>query len=76
LPATKEGLIDYAIRSEAPILVLENLQELEEEDIFRVWKTSGPVFLVRKTSCSMKMNIKGSSSLLSKGAYRAFLTFT
>lgn len=30
-PATKDELIDYAIRSGAPIEVIENLQELEEE---------------------------------------------
>jgi hypothetical protein len=31
LPATKDELIDYAIRSGAPIEVVENLQELEDE---------------------------------------------
>ena len=30
-PATKEELIDYAIRSGAPLEVLENLQEIEDE---------------------------------------------
>ena len=29
-PATKEELIDYAIRSGAPLEVLENLQEIED----------------------------------------------
>ena len=34
-PATKEELIDYAIRSGAPLEVLENLQEIEDEgDIY------------------------------------------
>ena len=34
-PATKEELIDYAVRSGAPLEVLENLQEIEdEEDIY------------------------------------------
>ena len=34
-PATKDELIDYSIRSGAPIEVIENLQELEDEgDIF------------------------------------------
>jgi hypothetical protein len=34
-PATKDELIDYAIRSGAPIEVVENLQELEDEgDVF------------------------------------------
>ncbi|MNL38683.1 hypothetical protein D3C87_1609140 [compost metagenome] len=30
-PATKDELIDYAIRSGAPLEVVENLQELEDE---------------------------------------------
>jgi len=31
LPATKEELIDYGIRSGAPMEVIENLQEIEDE---------------------------------------------
>ena len=30
-PATKDELIDYAIRSGAPLEVVENLQEIEDE---------------------------------------------
>ena len=30
-PATKDELIDYAIRSGSPIEVIENLQELDDE---------------------------------------------
>ena len=30
-PATKDELIDYAMRSGAPLEVIENLQELEDE---------------------------------------------
>ena len=30
-PATKEELIDYAIRSGCPLEVLENLEEIEDE---------------------------------------------
>ena len=30
-PASKDELIDYAIRSGAPLEVIENLQEIEEE---------------------------------------------
>ena len=30
-PATKDELIDYAVRSGAPLEVLENLQEIEDE---------------------------------------------
>jgi hypothetical protein len=31
-PATKEELIDYAIRTGAPVEVIENLQELDDTD--------------------------------------------
>ena len=31
-PATKDELIDYAIRTGAPIEVVENLQELEDNE--------------------------------------------
>ena len=31
LPATKDELTDYAIRSGSPLEVLENLQEIEDE---------------------------------------------
>ncbi|MBQ9439704.1 MAG: DUF2795 domain-containing protein [Paludibacteraceae bacterium] len=30
-PATKEELIDYAVRSGAPMEVIENLQEIEDD---------------------------------------------
>ena len=30
-PATKAELIDYAVRSGAPLEVIENLQEIEDE---------------------------------------------
>lgn len=32
-PATKDELIDYAVRSGAPLEVIENLNELEDEGI-------------------------------------------
>ncbi len=31
-PATRDELIDYAMRSGAPLEVIENLQQLEEEE--------------------------------------------
>ena len=37
-PATKEELIDYAIRSGAPMEVAENLQELVEEEEGQLWE--------------------------------------
>ena len=36
-PATKDELIDYAMRSGAPLEVIENLQDLEDETIEDVW---------------------------------------
>tara|TARA_B100000902_G_C26614613_1_gene576808 strand:+ start:177 stop:404 length:228 start_codon:yes stop_codon:yes gene_type:complete len=38
-PATKDELIDYAIRSGAPMEVVENLQELIEEEPGIQWDT-------------------------------------
>ena len=32
-PATKEELIDYALRSGAPMEVVENLEELPDDDV-------------------------------------------
>lgn len=31
-PATKEELIDYAVRTGAPLQVIQNLEELEDSD--------------------------------------------
>ena len=45
-PATKDELIDYAIRSGAPLEVLENL------------KISGLIILQKKTSCLTKTSTK------------------
>ncbi len=41
-PATKDELIDYAIRTGAPLEVVENLQEIEDADenfetILEIW---------------------------------------
>tara|TARA_B100001173_G_scaffold247159_1_gene217586 strand:+ start:183 stop:410 length:228 start_codon:yes stop_codon:yes gene_type:complete len=38
-PATKDELIDYAIRSGAPMEVVENLEELIEEEPGMQWET-------------------------------------
>ena len=38
-PATKEELIDFAIRSGAPMEVVENLEELVEEEPGVQWET-------------------------------------
>ena len=38
-PATKDELIDYAIRSGAPMEVVENLEEIVEEETGMQWET-------------------------------------
>ena len=38
-PATKDELIDFAIRSGAPLEVVENLEELVEEEPGIQWET-------------------------------------
>ena len=38
-PATKDELIDFAIRSGAPMEVVENLQEIVEEEPGMQWDT-------------------------------------
>jgi hypothetical protein len=38
-PATKDELIDFAIRSGAPMEVVENLQELVEDEPGKQWET-------------------------------------
>jgi len=38
-PATKDELIDFAIRSGAPMEVVENLQELIEDEPGMQWET-------------------------------------
>ncbi len=43
-PATKEDLVDYVIRSGAPILVLENLQELDDEEMYENMEEVWPDF--------------------------------
>ncbi len=43
-PANKEDLIDYIIRSGAPVLVLENLQELDDEEMYENMEEVWPEF--------------------------------
>ncbi|MAX68996.1 MAG: hypothetical protein CMP60_04815 [Flavobacteriales bacterium] len=44
-PATKEELIDFAIRSGAPMEVAENLQELVEEEEGQIWEKIEEIWL-------------------------------
>ena len=58
-PATKDELIDYAVRSGAPLEVLENLQEIEDEGkSTNLSKTSGPTTPPRTISSSTRKNIR------------------
>jgi hypothetical protein len=60
-PATKDELIDYSIRSGAPIEVVENLQELEDEgEVYEVLKTFGQIIPHRKISFSTRRILKTS----------------
>jgi hypothetical protein len=57
-PATKDELIDYAIRSGAPVEVIENLQALEDdgepyENIEEIW----PDYPTKMISFLTKTNI-------------------
>ena len=58
-PATKDELIDYAQRSGAPLEVIENLQEIEDEgDIYECMEDIWPETIqVKRISSSTKKNI-------------------
>ena len=45
-PATKDELIDFAIRSGAPMEVVENLQELIEDEPGMQWETIEDLSLI------------------------------
>ena len=57
-PASKDELIDYAIRSGAPMEVIENLQDIEDdEEISKVLKTFGLTIPVKMISSSTRTSI-------------------
>ena len=58
-PATKDELIDYAVRSGLPLEVLENLQEIEDEgDIYEsIERIFGRIILRRMIFSSTRKNI-------------------
>lgn len=57
-PATKDELIDYAMRSGAPLEVLENLQEIEDEgDVYESIEDLWPDSPTKRTSSSTRTNI-------------------
>lgn len=56
-PATKDELIDYAVRSGAPDEVIENLQEIEDEgDVYESIEDLWPDYPSKRISSGMKMN--------------------
>ena len=58
-PATKDELIDYAMRSGAPLEVIENLQEMEDEgEIYESIEDIWPDIRVKKISFLTKRSIK------------------
>lgn len=62
-PATKDELIDYAMRSGAPLEVLENLQEIEDEgDVYESIEDLWPDYPTKRTSSLMRTNTNRSNS--------------
>lgn len=62
-PATKDELIDYAMRSGAPLEVLENLQEIEDEgDVYESIEDLWPDYPTKRTSSSTRTNTNSSNS--------------
>ena len=57
-PATKDELIDYAMRTGAPLEVIENLQSKTKEKRTIISKIYGPTIRAKKIFSSMKTNIK------------------
>ena len=58
-PATKDELIDYAMRSGAPLEVLENLQEIEDEgEVYDSIEDICLITLQKMISYGMKMSIR------------------
>ena len=59
-PATKDELIDYAVRSGAPDEVIQNLQEIEDEgDVYDSIEDLWPDYPEKMTFCGMRMNTNG-----------------
>ncbi len=58
-PATKDELIDYCIRTGAPLEVVENLQAMEEEggEFTSLSKRFGQITQQKKITSGMRMNI-------------------
>lgn len=58
-PATKDELIDYAMRSGAPLEVIENLQEMEDEgEIYESIEDIWPDYPSKEDFFSTRKNIR------------------
>lgn len=58
-PATKDELIDYAMRSGAPLEVIENLQETEDEgEIYESIEYFCPIIPAKKISFLTRKSIR------------------
>lgn len=63
-PATKDELIDYAVRSGAPDEVIQNLQEIEDEgDVYDSIEDLWPDYPTKDDFCGMRMNTNGQKDL-------------
>lgn len=60
-PATKEGLIDDAVHSGAPLEVLENLQEIEDEG--EIYKSIKDIY-EGENETYIEASVENSSSIL------------
>ena len=75
-PATKEELIDYAMRSGAPLEVVENLEELEDEgEIYETIEDVWPDYPTKEDSSSTKTNIDSPLSAEARVAPAFFVSF-
>ena len=61
MASNKDELIDYSIRTGAPLEVVENLQAIEDEgDLYESIQEIWPIIQLTKITFGMKMNISSS----------------
>ena len=78
-PATKDELIDYAMRSGAPAEVIENLQEIEDEgDVYETIEDIWPDYPSKDDfffDDTLSLNFDKSGMEIPQDFYTAFLGF-
>jgi len=63
-PATKDELVDFGLRTGAPMEVIENLQEIEDdEEVFESIDDIWPDYPTKRISSLMRTSIKKSPKL-------------